>query len=273
MRTSTGRSACTTSTRAGWSTPSTRSDILDEIGAFAADLSPDGSTFAVATASEVYRYDTDDPADPRPRTSRPAPATTSTGSSTPTTARCSPRATRDGNLVVWDARTGVLRHRFTETGASWGHRVLGRRPDPVQLGRRAVRSWDLTGRARALLRREGLRPRGVRRVEAGARRTHAGARAPRPAVVRRQPDRTRDRQDSQADARLRPCLVARLALAADLGRGGVLRLWDTATARLVGRRGFAEAGGDLLLAFSASSEQVYVSDVEEPACWSWTGRP
>ena len=68
---------------------STRSDILDEIGAFAADLSPDGSTFAVATASEVSGM-TRRPCASAVATSRPAPVTTSTGSSTPTTARCSP---------------------------------------------------------------------------------------------------------------------------------------------------------------------------------------
>ena len=142
MRTWTGRSGCTTSTPGGCS-GRPGSDILDEIGAFAADLSPDGSTFAVATASEVYRYDT--------RTLRIRGRDLEAGAGDYVEdlefshdGSLLAGATRDGQLVVWDPESGVVRHRFAEPTVL-GHRVLGRRPDVVQLGRGRHSSWDLTG--------------------------------------------------------------------------------------------------------------------------------
>ncbi len=143
MRTWTGRSGCTTSTPGGCSERQ-GPEILDEIGAFAADLSPDGSTFAVATASEVYRYDT--------ATLRIRGRDLEAGAGDyieqlefSHDGSLIAGATREGQLVVWDAESGVVRHRFAEPGVSWGIAFSADDQTLFSSSADAVRSWDLTG--------------------------------------------------------------------------------------------------------------------------------
>ncbi len=125
---------------------SARSDILDEIGAFAADLSPDGSTFAVATASEVYRYDA--------ATLRVRGRDVEAGAgdyidrlefSHDGSMLAAP--TRGGSVVVWDAASGAVLHRFTDPGGSWGIAFAGDDRTLFSSAGGLLRSWDLTGRA------------------------------------------------------------------------------------------------------------------------------
>ena len=240
---------------------SARSDILDEIGAFAGDLSPDGSTFAVATASEVYRYDTtslrkrgrDVEAGAGDYVDRLEYSHDGSMLAAPT---------RAGNLVVWDARTGARLHRFTETESSWGIAFSADDRTLFSSGDGLVRAWDLTGRRElfSVGKASDLEEYAVSKPAPDGRTLvrerlgrlwfvddRTGRETPRT------PKLTHDivhvwSPDSRWLLSWRP--------------GDAIRLWETATARLVGRLGFAESEG-LILAFSASGEQIYVSDFDD----------
>ena len=143
-------SACTTSPRAGSAT-SARSDILDEIGAFAGDLSPDGSTFAVATASEVYRYDT--------TSLRKRGRDVEAGAGDYVDRL---EYSHDGSMLAAPTRAGS-RCLSVETEpsrserladpreSSWGIAVSADDRTLFSSGDGLVPAWDLTGRRRALL--------------------------------------------------------------------------------------------------------------------------
>ena len=106
---------------------SARSDLLDEIGAFAADLSPDGSTFAVTTASKVILYDTAT-LEPRSTVLRGPAGDYLDQLEYSHDGSMLAAVTREGGIVVWDADTG------SASGAS---------PSPTRPGR--SRSPPTTG--------------------------------------------------------------------------------------------------------------------------------
>ena len=128
-------------------------------------------------------------------------------------------ATGNGNVLVWDAATGALLHRFVGGGVL-GARLLGRRPDGPQ--RRGPR--DVVGperRARAVLGREGLRRRRTTTVSKPAPdgRTLVRERRGRMWFVDNQTGRETAKRPRQTPD-IVPRLVARLALAAELARRG-----------------------------------------------------
>ncbi len=167
-------------------------------------------------------------------------------------------ATGNGDLLVWDTGTGALLHRFVG-GASWGldfsadDRTLLTDGDYVT-------SWDLTGerelfsvgRATELadyvvskpapdgrtLVREGLGTMWFVDNQTGRETAKRAKRTPDSYHVW-SPD-------------------SRWLLS--WRDGGTLRLWETATARLVAQRRLT---GSVVLAFSPSSDQVYVNVIDE----------
>lgn len=117
-------------------------------GATAVDLSPDGSTFAVAVQNRVHRYDTDS-LEPRGRAlqAHTGPVHDVVFSQH---GRLLATAYPDGSAVVWDTRTGDLLHRYV-TGGSLS---VAFSPDDKTLytsgGAGLLQAWDVPGTSRQL---------------------------------------------------------------------------------------------------------------------------
>jgi len=167
---------------------------------------------------------------------------------------------------VWDTGTGALLHRFVE-GASWG---LDFSADDRTVYSGELTAWDVTGErelfsvgkafdlaeytvskpapdGRTLVReRFGLMwfvdNKTGRETAKRPRRTHDSYHVWSP--------------DSRWLLSWRD--------------GGILRLWETATARLVAQRRLT---GGVVPAFSPSGDRVYVNVSMKASCLSWMQRP
>jgi DNA-binding SARP family transcriptional activator/WD40 repeat protein len=220
-------------------------------------LSPDGSTFAVPTGSEVRRVDT--------RTMRFAgPALRVAAGDSVDRIEYSHDGSRlaavtgNGYVLVWDTETGALLHRFV-TGASW---ALDFAADDRTLltAEGYITSWDLTG------------SRGI--ISAGRASELADYAVSKPA-----PDgRTLVREGSGAmwfvDNRLGRETARTARRTPDTYHvwspdsrsllswrdGGILRRWEVATARPVAQRRLT---GSVVPAFGPSGDQVYVNVVDD----------
>ena len=224
-------------------------------GDLAGALSPDGSTFAVAAGSRVLRVDTEtlrivrsalqgDAGDSLDRLEY-----SHDGSLLAAT-------TGNGNVLVWDTGTGALLHRFVE-GTSWG---LDFSADDKTVYSGELMAWDVTGE-------RGLFAVGKASDVADYTVSHPG------------PDgrtlvRERHGQMWFVDNQTGRETVKRHQRTSDSYRvwspnsrwmlswrdGGTLRLWDTATGRLVAQRQIA---GAFVPAFSPSGDQVWVNVIED----------
>lgn len=220
------------------------------------DLSLDGTTLAVPAGDQVLLLGTDDL---RP-TRRALPADSGVVVERAEFSHDGTRvagATREGQLLVWDSLTGE-RVFAVEEGGSWG---IGFSDDDSTLFS-AHRSWDLTGSRELFAVGNASRP-GTYDVSKPGPDGHT--------VVRQRghrmwfaDDRTGRRT---AVRRIRPPAhfhdwspdAARML---SWGDGGTMRLWDTATGRLLARRDLADSG-PMVPAFASSGEAVYVNAVEE----------
>jgi DNA-binding SARP family transcriptional activator/WD40 repeat protein len=236
---------------------STGSRILNEIGAFAADLSPDGSTFAVATASEVYRYDT------RTLQIRGRDLEAGAGDYVDRLEFSHDGsqlagATRDGQLVVWGTASGVVRHRFAEPGVSWGISFSADDRTLLSSGQDAIRSWDLTGQ------------RGLFSLGKASDTAEYAVSSPAPdgrTLVRERLGEIWfvDNVTGRETPKTRKATHDFYHLFSPDSRwlltwrsGASIRLWDTQTATLVGSRPFPEDGGPVF-AWSPAGDQVYLA--------------
>ena len=220
------------------------------------DLSPDGSTFAVPTASRVLRVDTETlrfvRPSPRGDAGDPLIRVEYSGDGTRLAA-----ATSEGHLLVWDTETGERVHSFSESG-SWG---VDFSADGKTLFSGET-AWDLTGdrelfsvgRASHLAEYAVSKPApdGLTLVRERAgqmwfvddRTGHETPRRPKPA-----PDQYHEWSlDSTWLLSWRD--------------RGWLRLWETATGRLVAQRRLGDAG-PVVPAVSPSNHHVYVNAVED----------
>lgn len=228
-------------------------------GAAPGALSPDGSTFAVATGAAVVRVDT-------ATLNFVGPALL--GDTGDAIGRLEyshdgsrlAAATGNGNVLVWDTGTGALRHRFVEGGASWGLDFSADDRTVHSVGGGNLTSWDLTGE------------RGLFSVGKASVLADYAVSTPAPdgrTLVRERlglrwfvDDQTghetakvpKDGNDS--DQLWSP--DSRWLLS--WRDGGTLRLWEAATGGLVAQRPLA---GDVVPVFSPSSAQVYVNVIDE----------
>ena len=237
----------------------TGSRVLDEIGAFAADLSTDGSTFAVATASEVYRYDT--------RTLQVRGADLEAGAGDyigqlefSHDGSLLAGVAGDRQLVIWDAASGVVRHRLTEPSASWGIAFSADSDTLFNSASDAVRAWDLTGQ------------RGL--FSLGLTSDTAEYAVSTPAPDGRTLVRERlgliwfvDNVTGRQTPKTRKATHDWVHLFSPDSRwlltwreGASIRLWDTKTARLIASRRVPANDPGPRFAFSASGDQVFLVD-------------
>jgi DNA-binding SARP family transcriptional activator/WD40 repeat protein len=233
------------------------SEVLDEIGAFAADLSPDGSTFAVTTASKVVLYDTAT-LEPRSTVLRGPAGDYLDAIEYSHDGSMLAAVTRQGGLVVWDADTGERLRSFSEPAASWAIAFSSDDKTLFSTGG-GVRAWDLTG------------GRELFSTGASSNLDEYAVSKPGPdghTLVRERlgrlwfvDDRT-GRETPKAPKRTHDWNhvwspdASRLVSWRD---GRMLRLWDTSNARLLARRRIGSGG--LVVAFSPASDRLYVSDV------------
>jgi DNA-binding SARP family transcriptional activator/WD40 repeat protein len=238
---------------------SARSKVLDEIGAFAGDLSPDGSTLAVATASKVIRYDT---ATLKPRGPDLRGPTGDYLDKLEYSHDGSMLAavTREGGLVVWDTDTGQRLRSLSEPTASSAIAFSADDRTLFSSGG-ALRAWDLSGRRElfSVGRSSDTAEYAVSKPGPDGH-TLVRERLGRLWFVDNRTGRTTPKTPKQthdwshvwsSDGRW--LLTSR--------EGGMLRLWDTATARLVGERRLGIGG--FVTSFSLSGDEVYVSNIED----------
>ena len=222
-------------------------------------LSPDGSTFAVATGATVVRVDT-----AAVRLAGPALH----GDTGDAIGRLEyshdgsllAAATGNGNVLVWDTGTGALRHRFVKGGTSWGLDFSADDRTVHSVGDGGLTSWDLTGE------------RGLFSV--GKAFDLADYAVSTPAPDGRTLVRERlglmwfvDNQTGRETAKVPKDGNDSYHLFSPDSQwllswrdGGTLRLWEAATGRLVAQR---PPDGDIVPAFSPSSAQVYVNVIDE----------
>lgn len=220
------------------------------------DLSPNGSTLAVPAADMVLLIDTGDL-----RRTRPPllvdPGVVVERAEFSHDGTLVAGATREGQVLVWDSRTGKQVFAVEE-GASWG--IGFSADDSILLS--GPQSWDLSG------------TRGLFAVGKGSRTAAYDVSKPGPdghTLVRQQGHRmwfVDDRTGRRTVVRhLRPPDLFH-DWSSDATRvlswrdGGTLRLWDTATGRLLARRDLADSG-PMVSAFHTSGEEIYVNAVEE----------
>ena len=237
---------------------SIESASFEGIGDLAGALSPDGSTLAVATGSKVLRVDTETLRFVRPGLQGDAGDSLDRLEYSHDGSRLA-AATGNGNVLVWDTGTGALLHRFVEGGPSWG---LDFSADDrtVYSADDGLTSWDLTGERELF--------------SAGKASDVADYTVSSPAPDGRTLVRERlglmwfvdNRTGRETAKRPRRTHDSYHVWSPDSRwllswrDGGTLRLWETATGRLVAQRRLT---GGVVPAFSPSSDQVYVNDLRE----------
>ena len=243
---------------AGQLIDSTQSASLGAFGDLAGALSPDGSTLAVATGSTVLRVDT--------QTLQFAPASlqSDTGDAMDRLEYSHDgsqlaAATGTGQVLVWDTKTGAPLHRFVEGGPSWG---LDFSADDQKLYSAGgyVTAWDLTGQRElfSVGKASDLADYTVSHPGPDGR-TVVRERLGQMWFVDNQTGReTAKRPTPTPDAYRVWSPDARWLLA--WRDGDTLRLFETATGRLVAQR---QLSGAVVPAFSPSSDRVYVNDIDE----------
>ncbi|MFP5252554.1 MAG: BTAD domain-containing putative transcriptional regulator [Actinomycetes bacterium] len=234
------------------------SGAFEAIGQLApGDLSPDGSTLAVPTGSTVRRLDTATMRFVRPALHGDVGDSLDKIEYSHDGSRLA-AATGNGNILVWDAASGALLHRFVG-GAAWGFDFSADDRTILAAGE-YLTSWDLTGERElfAVGRASGLADHTVSKPAPDGR-TLVRERLGRMWFVDNQTGReTAKRAKPKPDSHHVWSPDSRWLLS--WRDGGTLRLWETATARLVARRRLT---GSIVPAFDPSSEQVYVNVIDE----------
>lgn len=229
------------------------------IGTFApGGLSPDGSTFAVATGGSVLRVDT--------KTMRFAgPALRGDDGDAIDRLEYShdgsrlAAATNSGQLLVWDTATGVLSHRIVNGASSQG---LDFSADDrtVHSGGGSLSSWDLTGQG-------GLFSRGQASVLGDYAVSNASPDGHK--LVRERlgqlwfVDNETGRETAKVDVRGEDAIHVWSPDSRHLLRyrgGDTIQLWDTSTGRIASQRPLP---GAAIVSYSPSGDQVYVNLMSE----------
>jgi len=218
-------------------------------------LSPDGSTLAVAAGSTVLRVDTETMRFSRTRLQGDASDSlvrleySHDGSLLAAT-------TANGNVLVWDTRTGALLHRFVK-GAFWG---LDFSADDKTLYSGELSTWDLTGERELF--------------SVGKSSDPAEYAVSKPAPDGRTLVRERLGQIWFVDNETGHETAKRPRATSDSYHvwspdsrwllswrdGGTLRMWESATGRLAAQRRLT---GRVVPAFSPSGDQLYVNVIDE----------
>ena len=232
--------------------------LVDATGGIeAGDLSPDGSTLAVATGNRVLRLDTETMRFVRPSLRGDTGDSLDKIEYSHDGSRLA-AATGNGNVLVWDTATGARLHRFVG-GGSWGLDFSADDRTILTAGD-YVTSWDLTGKRElfSVGRAFELADYAVS-TPAPDGRTLVRERLGRMWFVDNQTGR-----ETAKSARRTPDTYhvwspdSRWLLS--WHDGGPLRLWETATARLIAQRRLT---GSVFPAFSPSGDQVYVNVIDE----------
>jgi WD40 repeat protein len=238
---------------------SLRSASFEAIGDLAGALSPDGSTLAVATGSTVLRVETEPLRFLRPSLHGDAGDSLDRLEYSHDGSRLA-AATGNGNILVWETKTGALLHRFVEGGPSWGVDFSADDETLYSAGGDYLTSWDLTGErglfsvgrasdvAEYTVSNPAPNGRTLVRERLGLMWFADNATG---REIAKRPRRTHDSYHEWS-----PDSQWLLSWSA----GGTLRLWEAATARLVAQR---RLPGSVVPAFSPSSEQVYVNVIDE----------
>jgi DNA-binding SARP family transcriptional activator/WD40 repeat protein len=234
------------------------SATFEAIGALApGDLSPDGSTLAVPTGSTVRRVDTDTMRFVRPALQGDVGDSVDKIEYSHDGSRLA-AATGTGNVLVWDTGSGALLHRFVGA-AAWGFDFSADDRTILAAGD-YLTSWDLTGERElfSVGRASELADYTVSKPAPDGR-TLVRERLGTMSFVDNQTGReTAKRAKRKPDSYHVWSPDSRWLLS--WRDGGTLRLWETATARLVAQRPLT---GSVVPAFSPSSEQVYVNVIDE----------
>ncbi|RYP87770.1 hypothetical protein EKO23_05125 [Nocardioides guangzhouensis] len=240
---------------------SASTDVLDRIGAFAADLSPDGSTFAVSTASNVLRYDTATLETRGPDLRGPVGGWLDVLTYSHDGSMLAGES-RAGDILVWDAASGRRLWQFTEPEASWNIAFSADDRSLFTATGGQVRAWDLTGRGLFSLGRSSDADEYAVSKPAPDGHTLVRERLGRLWFVDDRTGRaTRRTPKQQYDYSHVWSRDGRWLLSWRDAR--LLRLWDARSARLVGERRFGT--GDLVATFSAAGDRVLVGDTEHRA--------
>jgi WD40 repeat protein len=248
---------------------SARDPIIAAAGATAIDISPDGTSLAVATRDRVLRFDT--------TTLRPQGAAL-TGHTAPVT---DVAFSHDGRLVaasseadrttiVWDGPTGDLLHRYIAGGPT-GLAFSANDRTLLTVGADGLLlAWDLAGANRQLVLGEDsaadekeyasslLAPDGrtVARLRAG----RLSITDTRTGQSTSDPVATRDQTFVWSpDSRW---LISADAYGASAGEDRYVTLWDASTGTIAARSApFAWDTAELKISFSPDAKQAFVSDL------------
>ncbi len=236
----------------------TGSAPLNESGAFAGDLSPDGSTFAVTTASKVLRVDTETLRFVRPDLRGETGDYLDRLEYSNDGSRLA-AATREGRILVWDTGTGDVVHRFEEGWASWGLDFSADGSTLYSAGG-LLSAWDLSGEHGlfSVGKASDLAEYAVSKPAPNGR-TLVRERLGLMWFVDNETGRETATRSKQTHDWYHVWSPDSKWLLSWRDRG-TLRLWETATAHLVAQRRIT---GGVVPAFSPSSDQVYVNDLRE----------
>ncbi len=234
--------------------------VVTRHGATAVDLSPDGSTIAVAVQDQVHRYDTDSLAPRGPALQGHTGAVRDVVFSH--RGRLLASASTDGSALVWDARTGSLLHRYIGGGMLSVAFSADDRTLFTAGGAGLLEAWDVPGASRQLVLGEDtnatgknyalslLAPDGhtLARVRSGSlwfEDTRTGRRLARPVPTR--------------DESFLWSPDSRWLLSA--GPVPVFTVWDASTGSVVARSApFPGHSADYTVAFGSGANQVHVHD-------------
>ena len=220
-------------------------------------LSPDGSTLAVPTGSTVRRVDTETMRFVRPALQADVGDSMDKIEYSHDGSRLA-AATGNGNVLVWDTGSGALLHRFVGGGA-WGFDFSANDRTILAAGD-YLTSWDLTGERElfSVGRASELADYTVSKPAPDGR-TLVRERLGTMWFVDNQTGReTAKRAKRKPDSYHVWSPDSRWLLS--WRDGGIFRLWETVTGRLVAQRRLT---GGVVPAFSPSSDQVYVNVIDE----------
>ena len=240
---------------------STRAAQLTNVSDNNMEVSPDGSTLAIANDSQVLRYDTRTLHVRGPALSAHTAPVTDVGYSHG--GRLIVTASADGTAIVWDAHTGAQLHRFVARGAL-NNAVFGADDQSVYTtgGDGLLMAWDVKGASRLLTLGEDA-PSATGRepyllsLPAPDGQTVARVRTGKLWFEDARTGRRVTRPVPNKDTYFVWSPDARWLLSG--GENDVIRLWDKSTAAVVAKARIGE-GSDLLAVFSADSSKIHVRE-------------